>query len=164
MNENTPNNSETPGQQQTSGQSRDTADLVTELREMGQQLEAAFRAAIESERAKQLQRDLAGGVREMSTQIQEALKSVQTNPRVQQAEERGREAIGKAQQSQVVQDVQETVISGIGQLNLQLRKLVERLEQNRTQAASTPTQHVPVENDPATGETTRLNDQDQTRL
>ena len=67
-------------------------DLTTELREMGQQLEAAFRAAIESDRAKQLQRDLVGGVRELSGQIQTTLHSLQANPRVQQAEERSREA------------------------------------------------------------------------
>jgi hypothetical protein len=50
-----------------------TTDLGSELREMAQQLEAAFRAALESERTKQLQRDLAGGMRELSTQIQNTL-------------------------------------------------------------------------------------------
>ena len=41
---------------------KDSADLMKELREMGQQLEAAFRAAIESDRAKQLQKDIAQSV------------------------------------------------------------------------------------------------------
>ena len=53
-----------------------SGELSAELREMGQQLEAAFRAALESERTKQLQRDLAGGVRELSQQIQAALKAL----------------------------------------------------------------------------------------
>src|SRR5262245_2133897 len=104
------------------------SDLGTELRETAQQLEAAFSAALESERTKQLQRDLAGGMRELSTQIKHALGSLQANPRVQQAEERGRQVLSQARESKVAHDLQETIVGGIAQLNDQLRKLVERLE------------------------------------
>jgi hypothetical protein len=136
------------------------ADLAVELREMGQQLEAAFRAALESERAKQLQRDLAGGMRELSSQIQSALKSLQSNPRLQQAEERGRQVISQARDSKVAQDLQDTIVGGIAQLNDQLRKLVDRLESDRTGQPDSPaTQQVPIEQEPAIGETTRLDDE-----
>jgi heparin binding hemagglutinin HbhA len=139
-----------------------TSDLGNELREMAQQLEAAFRAALESERTKQLQRDLAGGMRELSTQLQHALKSLQANPRVQQAEERGRQVLSQARESKVAQDLQETIVGGLGQLNDQLRKLVDRLETDNTNQVSSPnTQQVPIEQDPATGETTRLQDEDK---
>jgi uncharacterized phage infection (PIP) family protein YhgE len=149
---------------------KDASDLVDELREMGQQLEAVFRAAVESERTKQLQRDLAGGVREITAQVQTALKSLQTNPRVQQAEERGRDVFNQAQRSKVVQDVQETVVTGLSQLNDQLRKVVDRLEHERSSStSSTPTQRVHVETEtpsstvepnrpPTTGETTKLDE------
>jgi len=147
---------------------KDSTDLVKELREMGQQLEAAFRAAIESDRAKQLQKDIAGGVRELTGQIQSAVKSVQTDPRFQKAEERGKQAFEQARESKVVNDIQETIVTGLTQLNAQLRKVVERIdaETNRPSAGSTPSQNVPVENEPSatTGETTRLNDEDQTSL
>ena len=159
MNENTPNNQ--PGQ----GSGKD--DLVGELREMGQQLEAAFRAAIESERAKQLQRDLANGVRELSEQVKTAVKTIQSDPRVQQAEERGKQVVSQARQSKVAQDLQETIVSGITQLNEQLRKLVERIEnEGGGQAGGPSSQNVPVEHEPppATGETTRLDDEDQAKL
>ena len=147
-------------------QSGAATDLSAELREMGQQLEAALRAALESERAKQIQRDLAGGVRELSHQLQAAVRSLQTNPRVHEAEERGRQAISQARQSKVIQDVQETVVAGVAQLNDQLRKLVERLEAERTsQPGGSPSQQVPIDHEPpATGETTRLDDRDQTTL
>ena len=154
MSEHTPNNQ--PGQ----GPGKD--DLVGELREMGQQLEAAFRAALESERTKQLQRDMASGMREVSHQIQSALKSLQTNPRVQQAEERGRQMLSQARESKVAHDLQETIVGGIGQLNDQLRKLVERLENDRAgQGGGSGTQQVPIEQEPATGDTTRLQDEDK---
>lgn len=152
-----------PRGDQTNGDtSRSSSDLTGELREMAQQLEAAFRAALESERTKQLQRDLAGGMRELSTQIQSALKSLQTNPRVQQAEERGRQVLTQARESKVAHDLQETIVSGISQLNDQLRKLVERLENDRAgQVGGPDTQQVPIEHEPATGETSRLQDEDK---
>src|SRR5262245_13158904 len=98
MNEDGTPQSERPqdGQTGSEGGRSSIGDLTTELREMGQQLEAAFRAAIESDRAKQLQRDLVGGVRELSGQIQTTLQSLQANPRVQQAEERGRQVLSQA--------------------------------------------------------------------
>ncbi|GAB4194385.1 MAG: hypothetical protein OHK0022_10320 [Roseiflexaceae bacterium] len=151
MSESTPN----PGQGKDG---KETPDFAAELRELGSQFEAVFRAAIESERAKQLQRDLSSGVRELSHQVQESLKNLQDDPRVQRAEERGREMLSQAQQSKVVQDIQETLVSGIAQLNAQLRKLAERIETSAT-TSSTPTQHVPVDDQStATGPTTRLDD------
>jgi hypothetical protein len=160
MNEDaTPRGERPEDQEPDSASSRSGPDLSNELRDMGQQLEAAFRAALESDRAKQLQRDLAGGMRELSTQIQSALKSVQSNPRVQQAEERGRQVFAQARESKVVQDLQDTLVGGIAQLNDQLRKLVDRLETDGGTTSSTPTQQVPIEHDPATGETTRLDDE-----
>jgi hypothetical protein len=143
---------------------KDAPDLTAELREMGQQLEAAFRAMIESDRAKQLQRDLAGGVRELTAQVQTAVKNLQHNPRLQQAEERGRQAVQQAKESKLVNDIQETIVAGIAQVNDRLRHLVDRLENERPDQAGTPppaggpTQQVPIERDPATGETTRLDD------
>ena len=160
--ENPPRSDQTSDQAGSESSRGGTTDLAGELREMGQQLEAAFRAALESERTKQLQRDMASGMREVSHQIQSALKSLQTNPRVQQAEERGRQMLSQARESKVAHDLQETIVGGIGQLNDQLRKLVERLENDRAgQGGGSGTQQVPIEQEPATGDTTRLQDEDK---
>ena len=78
------------------GPDANTSDLLKELREMGQQLETAFRTAIESDRAKQLQQDIVGGVRELAGQVQSAVKSLQSDPRLQKAEERGRRSSRRA--------------------------------------------------------------------
>jgi hypothetical protein len=148
-----------PNPNPQSGQDKDTSDLLKELREMGQQLETAFRTAVQSERAKQLQQDIVGGVREVAGQVQSAVKTLQADPRVQQAEQRGRQAVEQARESKVVQDIQETVVSGLAQLNVQLRKLVERLESEVNKPSGSPAQNVPVEHEPpATGETTRLDE------
>ena len=154
MSENTPNAGQQPGHDKDSG------DLLSELREMGQQLEMAFRAAIQSERAKQLQKDLAGGVHEITEQLKTAAKTVQNDTRFQQAEERGRQAVAQARESKVVQDIQETLVTGIAQLNEQLRKVVDRLQSDANPPSSgSSAQDVPVDDQSAaTGETTRLKD------
>ena len=154
MSENTPNAGQQPGHD------KDAGDLLSELREMGQQLEMAFRAAIQSERAKQLQKDLAGGVHEITEQLKTAAKTVQNDTRFQQAEERGRQAVAQARESKVVQDIQETLVTGIAQLNEQLRKVVDRLQSDVNPPSSgSSAQDVPVDDQSAaTGETTRLKD------
>ena len=154
MSENTPNANQQPGHDKDSG------DLLNELREMGQQLETAFRAAVQSDRAKQLQKDLAGGVREITEQLKTAAKSVQNDTRFQKAEERGRQAVAQARESKVVQDIQETLVSGLAQLNEQLRKVVDRIQSEANAPSSgSATQDVPVDDQSATtGETTRLKD------
>jgi hypothetical protein len=130
------------------------AELQNELREMGKQLEAAFRATVESDRAKRIQSDLAAGVRELSGQMRTTIENVQRDPRIQEAEERGRQAISQARDSKVVQEMQEVLISGIAQINVALKKFVERIDQEAK--ASQGTQHVPIDHEPTTGETTKL--------
>lgn len=129
-------------------------ELQNELREMGKQLEATFRATVESDQAKRIQSELAAGVREISTQVRSAVQNMSSDARIQEAEERGRQAFQQARESKVVQDMQELLVTGISQINTQLRNLVDRMEQSAK--ASPTTQNVPVEQEPKTGETTKL--------
>lgn len=142
---------------------KETPDLATELREMGQQIEALFRAFIESERAKQMQVTVAKSVQNVAAVMRETVEKLQSDPRVQQVEDRGRQALERARESQVFHDVQEALVNGLEQINAQLHKLVEKLEAERaagTQSAqggetNPPIEHVPLEA-PATGETKKL--------
>ncbi|ABU60066.1 hypothetical protein [Roseiflexus castenholzii] len=142
---------------------KETPDLTTELREMGQQLEALFRAFIESERAKQMQATVAKSVQDLAAAVRQTAEKIQSDPRFQQVEDRGRQALERARESQVFHDVQEALVNGLEQINAQLHKLVEKLETERAAAAQTgqgdeanpPVEHVPLEA-PATGETKKL--------
>ncbi|MGQ9613964.1 MAG: hypothetical protein ACUVSL_10950 [Chloroflexus sp.] len=117
-----------------------TPDLAAELHELGQQIEAALRSALESERARQLQQELLNGLRAVNEQVQTATKMIAENPRVQELAERGQQALHQLQQSQATHDLQQTLARGIAQLNEQLAELIKRMQ-------SPP---------PATGETIRL--------
>lgn len=134
-------------------------DLASELRELGQQLEAAVRSAIQSDKAKQIQNDVASGLKEIGAQLQTALKALQENPRVQELIERGEQAVSQVQQSKAAQDFQETLARGIAQLSEQLAAFAARMRQQDgadASAGTPPATGAP----PATGETTRL-DPDQ---
>lgn len=129
-------------------------DLASELRELGQQLEAAVRSAIQSDKAKQVQQDVSSGVKEIGSQLQAAFKAIQENPRVQELVERGEQAVNQAQQSKVAQDFQESLSRGLAQLNQQLAAFVARVSQPADEAP--PATPPAGDSAPATGETTRL--------
>lgn len=148
-------------------QPKDTPDIIGALRDLGQQFEDLFRTAIASDRAKQLQGDLASGARQITEQVEAAVKSLQADPRFQQMNDRGRDALHQVQQNKVVHDMQEALITGLSQISDQLRKLTERLQapgEGSDASAGAPSQQVPVEqetpgqgpDEPATGETTKL--------
>jgi hypothetical protein len=137
-------------------QNRQSA-LADEVRELGQQLEQAFRTALESERFKTMQRDLLAGMRELGVQMQNAAQKVQHDPNVQNMATKGQQAVKQAQDSPAMRDFQEMMTRGIAQLNEQLAAFVARQrEQNETAAPPTKSQSVPIEQEPNTNETTRL--------
>jgi hypothetical protein len=127
-------------------------DLGSELRELGQQLEAAVRTAMHSDQAKQVQQDVASGMKEIGAQLFTAIKSIQDSPQLQHLVERGEQAVNQAKQNPTTQDFQEALSRGIAQLNDQLAAFVVRMRQ--------PDSSAPSDTPPTTGETTRL-DPDQ---
>jgi hypothetical protein len=128
---------------------------------MGQQFEALFRATIENERVKQMQNDITNGFKQISNNFETMIESIQSDPRVKEAEGRGREAVEQLQQSKIVHDMQEVLIQGITQVNERLRQVVERVQAVGEAPASEKSQDVPIEQEPptsppTTGETTKL--------
>ncbi len=142
------NNSNQPPQPQN--------DLGSELRELGQQLEAAVRTAIHSDQARQVQQDVSSGLKEIGTQLFTALKSIQDSPQLQHLVERGEQAVSQAQQNPATQDFQEALSRGIAQLNDQLAAFVVRMRE----PDSSDTPPTSTDTPPTTSETTRL-DPDQ---
>ncbi len=135
-------------EQQPGQRPDETPNLGAELLELGQQIEAALRTALESERARQLKQELVTGLRHVSEQMQSAVKMIADDPRVQELAERGQQTLHQIQQSQAAHDLQQALAQGIAQLNDRLAEFIKRL-----QAAA--------DGEPATGETTRLDRDDQ---
>ncbi len=158
-------------QQEQEQQAAQLADLSNELRELGRQLEQAVRSAMHSETAKTLQQDISTGLKEIGGQLQMALKSIQENPNVQNWGERGQHVVDHVQDNRIVKDFQETLASGIARLNEQLATFTERMQKERAdstaeKATNPPLQSIPVEaqDEPATGETIRLETESDTNV
>jgi heparin binding hemagglutinin HbhA len=139
----------------------DRRDLSIELRELGQQLEQAVRSMLASDQAHRLQRDISNGMQEIGSQLKLAMNSIRENPQIQNLAERGQQTVNQVSENQAMKDFQESLTRGVSQLNEQLAAFIAR---NRgEEAGSTPppqgAQNVQIENDdPATGPTTRLNE------
>lgn len=133
-------------------------DLVSEIRELGQQLEQMVRTSLDTERAKVIQRDVTNGMREIGTQMQSALKALSENPQVQDLADRGQQAIEQAQQNPVVKDFQEALARGISQLNDQLAAFVSRTTSGTPPAAGSQSINIETDGEANTGSTTRLDD------
>jgi uncharacterized phage infection (PIP) family protein YhgE len=117
-----------PGDQQPGNPEPQGSELGSALSEMARQIEAVLRAAITSDRAKELQDQVTTSVKQLAANVENTVQSVQSDPRIQRVEERGREAWEQLQQQDVVQNVQYTLTTGLTQLNERLRKLAEGLE------------------------------------
>jgi hypothetical protein len=151
----TEQNEQQPEQTQETQQQ---AELSKELRELGQQLEQAFRGVVEGENAKKLQRDFVSGLREIGVQMQTGLSSLKENPRVQTLTERGQQVVNQAQESQASRDFQESLARGVAFLREQIASFNER-QKTEAVAPTSDSQTVTIEREeenPATGETTRL--------
>jgi hypothetical protein len=143
-------------------------DLERELRQLGERMQEAMNSAINSEAARNIQRDISTAFNDIGKQVQTTFHSVWEKPEVRNLSERGQEAVSQVQQSQVIKDFQETLATGVSKLNEQLGVFIQRMQQGSTEAGTTtekqsdnpPVQSIPIEEmdegTPVTGETTHL--------
>jgi hypothetical protein len=139
-------------QQSSEQQQQPQPDLFEELKKLSGQFEQAARSVVDNNRTKSFQRDVGAGMQEFFTQMQNATKSVQDDPRVQNFVERGQQAVQDAQQSQAMKDFQTTMARSVAFFNQQLGEFSERMrtnaqeeQANTTSSTSTSAQDVPID-------------------
>ena len=103
------------------------ASLLEELRALGTQLEAVARAFLASNKAHQMQQDLQTGVNELITKLQ----GIGTNETVVEVTEKGKQFVEKALDNPTVTDAHAKVVSKLGSLNDDLRKLASSLADDK---------------------------------
>lgn len=125
----TPTPAPTPGAASSTEapQSGEAQTLLDELRALGSQLEAVARAFLASNKAHQMQQDLQNGVNELVTKLQ----GVAGSDTVTGATERGKQLVEKALENPTVTDAHAKVVSTLGNLNEELRKLAASLEDDK---------------------------------
>ncbi|MCC7355370.1 MAG: hypothetical protein IT330_16635 [Anaerolineae bacterium] len=121
-----------------SEEKRAESTLADELRELGKQLGLALRAAWESEERQQMEKELGEGLKDLGKQIEQAMASAKTSPQTQKVKEQMGRVVETARQSEAVQEMREGVASGLRELNEELRKLVEKMQQRQGPAGGEP--------------------------
>jgi len=114
-------------------------DVANEIRELGRQLEAAIRAAVTSERAKELQTEIIRSVAEVGKQLEAATKAALESQRTKEVTEQARKVVETAQEHKVIQDIRENLVRGLQTLNEELRKAVARMERKESPQPPPPT-------------------------
>lgn len=109
---------------------KETADseILDELQALGAQLVTTVKSLWESEESRKLRKEIGDGFVELGQQIDTAVKSTQESEAAKQFSEQVKETVEQARQSDVVDKVQEGLLTGLRELNAELSKMAGSLE------------------------------------
>ncbi len=141
--EQTVGNEVSPEEQQPEGQ------VLEELQALGQQLAKAVRSLWESEESRKLRQEIGDGAVRLGQQIESALQSAQESEAAKKLGTQVKGTVEKARGSDAVSKLEQSLITGLQELNTQVSKLVDSMEAR-----------APHDEEPA--DTTEAQDADQT--
>ena len=108
------------------------SEFLEELETLGQQLATAIKSLWESEESRKLRQQIREGFLELSRTVDTAIKSAQESESTRRLGEQMKETIEKARQSEVVDKVEESLLTGLREMNEQLAKLIRSLGEKDT--------------------------------
>ena len=103
-------------------------DVAAEVRELGERVQEAIRAAVESPRTKEVQQQVSEGFAELARQVEAALRAAQESRETRRLGEQAKQVVESARSGEIVDEVRSGLVRGLRVLNEQLERLVERLE------------------------------------
>lgn len=116
----------------TSTEETPKGEFAEELETLGQQLATAIKSLWESEESRKLRQQIREGFLELSRTVDAAIKSAQESESARQLSEQMKETIEKARQSEVVDKVEESLLTGLREMNERLARLIRSLEEKST--------------------------------
>ena len=121
-NEQAVDNEVSPEEQQPQGQ------VLEELQALGQQLAKAVKSLWESEESRKLRQEIGDGVARLGQQIDSALHSAQDSEAAKKIGTQVKGTVDKARGSDTVSKLEQSLITGLQELNRQVSKLVDSME------------------------------------
>ena len=103
-------------------------ELMDELQALGGSLVAAVKSLWDSEESRSLRKEIGDGFLEVGRQVDSAIKTAQESEAAKEFKVQVKETVDKARESDVAGQVQETLVSGLRQLNAELNKFVASVE------------------------------------
>jgi hypothetical protein len=105
-----------------------TTSITDELTKMGKLVSQAIQAAWESEERKKLEAEVVDGLRKFGDEVSSATKKAGESDTAKQIKTQAEKVAADMQQKDVAGDIRKGLISGLEVINVELGKLVERLE------------------------------------
>jgi hypothetical protein len=99
------------------------SELMDELESLGKQLVGAVKSLWDSEESRQLRQEIGDGFVQIGQQVDEAIKTAQESEAAQEFKVQVQETVDKARESDVAAKLEENLVSGLHQLNVELGKL-----------------------------------------
>ena len=110
-----------------SEEQKPSGEILDELNALGEQLVTAVKALWDSEDARKVRQEIGEGFVELGHQVDTAMKTAKESEAAKEFESRVKETVDKARESDVAEQVQEGLVTGLRQLNQELSKLVGSL-------------------------------------
>ncbi|HQV27253.1 MAG TPA: hypothetical protein PLG23_03040 [Thermoflexales bacterium] len=102
-----------------------TSSLVAELNRLGENLGKVVRSAWESEERRSIEKELAAGLEQFVKRLNEAVESAQTDPALNKAKTKAKEAWETARGPQIVSEVKTGVVDTLKKINEDLARRAE---------------------------------------
>ena len=99
------------------------SELMDELHSLGSQLVTAVKSLWDSDESRQLRQEIGDGFVQLGQQVDEAIKTAQDSEAAQEFKTQVQETVDKARESDVASKLEENLVSGLHQLNVELGKL-----------------------------------------
>jgi hypothetical protein len=97
-------------------------EILDELNALGEQLVTAVKALWDSEDARKVRQEIGEGFVELGHQVDEAMKTARESEAAKEFETKVKQTMDKARESDVADQVQEGLVTGLHQLNEELSK------------------------------------------
>ena len=112
-------------------------EILDELNALGEQLVTAVKSLWDSEDARKVRQEIGEGFVELGHQVDAAMKTAKESEAAKEFETKVKETMDKARESDVAEQVQEGLVTGLRQLNEELSKLVGSLASSEAPDAGT---------------------------
>ncbi|MGD8472715.1 MAG: hypothetical protein PVH59_01250 [Anaerolineae bacterium] len=109
------------------GEEKRSGEILDELSALGDQLVTAVKSLWDSEDARKVRQEIGEGFVELGHQVDAAMKTAKESEAAKEFETKVKETVDKARESDVAEQVQEGLVTGLRQLNEELSKLVSSL-------------------------------------
>jgi len=129
---------ETKQYDDTENAAQSAADLGEEFKRFGRQLGDTVTAAWESDEGRHIRTQIGDALREMARQIDTVSKKVASHEETQKLRTQAEQLVDSVRQSDIAEDLQEGLLTGLKELNQALQKAISRLNREDTQNDDTP--------------------------